>query len=120
MEQDLGNVDEKPRNPAVPFLQGREQLCHQDEHRYAGIEVGVRIRREEAVERPSPEKGDDQHRHYHISSLRPAQHADLQRLRVLRALLLRARVRPSPMAEDVDRERHRLQKQAGIQVLVPE
>ena len=62
MEGDLGYVDHEPGHPAVPFLQRRQELRHQDQHGHAGVQVGMGVGRKQAVQGPAPESGDDENR----------------------------------------------------------
>lgn len=87
----LEDIDQKPRDPAVPLLQGGEQLRGEDKHSHAGVEIRNRVGGELAREHHAPEQADEpapypgkgQDSEHHDNPLSPAQHPDLESLVVL-------------------------------------
>lgn len=43
MHSQLEDIDQKPCNPAVPFLEGREELGDKDKHCDTGIQIWYRV-----------------------------------------------------------------------------
>ena len=63
MKDNLCDIDQQPGNPAVPFLLGTEELGHQNQHGHAGIQIRVRVCREQLIQQPAPRARNHKHRH---------------------------------------------------------
>ena len=103
-------------------------MRYEDEHGHAGIEIWYRVGRNLAGENdiarktdePTPSGSNDEYGCDGNDTLLPAQHSDLQRVTVLRTLLVLTRMSPAIMSEDIDSQRNRLEKEVRVKVLVPE
>ena len=120
MENDLRDVDHQPGDPAVPFLEGRQELRREDQDRHAAVQVRGGIGGEKRPHHPSPEERDDQDGGNGKAPLSPGQHAYFQFVCILRRAFLLLRMRPAPVPIHIDGEGNGLEQQVRVQAPVPE
>ena len=64
MKCQLDDIHDKPGHPAIPFLKGVESLGNKHQNGQAGIQIGMRVHREEPVKQHAPNGGRHEHRRH--------------------------------------------------------